>query len=94
MMPDAETHSSHLRILLADDVWATINSIGLMLRLMPDLEIVGTARNGRQAIEMTREQEPDVALIDINMPEVDGLTAMETMMCRSCVSTRSAEASR
>lgn len=80
MVPNVDkNNSAHLRILLADDVWATINSIGLMLRLMPDMEVVATARNGRQAIEMTREHEPDVALIDINMPEVDGLTAMETM---------------
>mgnify|MGYP001218858087 FL=1 len=72
--------SLHLRILLADDAWATINSIRLMLRLLPDVEVVATARNGRQAIEMTVEYKPDIALVDINMPEVNGLLAMQAML--------------
>ena len=75
--------SLHLRILLADDAWATINSIRLMLRLLPDVEVVATARNGRQAIEMTVEYKPDIALVDINMPEVNGLLAMQAMRERA-----------
>ena len=69
-----------MRILLADDAWATINSIRLMLRLMPELEIVGTARTGRQAIDMATEYKPHIALLDINMPDINGLQAIRSIL--------------
>jgi YesN/AraC family two-component response regulator len=71
---------TNLRILIADDVQSTIQSIRLMLRLLPDVEIVATAHDGQQAIEMTEQQAPDIALVDINMPQVDGLTAIQSML--------------
>ena len=69
-----------LRILIADDVQSTTQSIRLMLRLLPDVELVAIAHDGRQAIEMTKQHKPDIALVDINMPEVDGLTAIQSML--------------
>jgi DNA-binding NarL/FixJ family response regulator len=69
-----------LRILIADDVRSTAQSIRLMLRLLPDVEVVANAIDGRQAIELTETHRPDIALVDINMPAVDGLTAIRTML--------------
>jgi YesN/AraC family two-component response regulator len=71
---------SSLRILIADDVLSTVQSISLMLKFLPDVEIVATASDGRQAIEMTKEHEPDIALVDINMPYVSGLAAVQAMI--------------
>lgn len=69
-----------LRILIADDVRSTVQSISLMLKFLPDVEIVATASDGRQAIEMTKEHGPDIALVDINMPYVSGLEAVQSMI--------------
>ena len=63
------------RILIADDVQETRRSVRLMLSMNPDVVVVATAANGRQAIELAREHHPDMVVMDINMPEVDGLTA-------------------
>ncbi len=76
----SEKERTGLGILIADDVQSTIQSIRLMLRLLPDVEIVAIAHDGRQAIELTKQHEPDVALVDINMPIVNGLTAIPVML--------------
>lgn len=72
--------SERLRILIADDVLETRRSTRLMLTLIPEAEIVAIAQDGRQAVEMAQEYLPDIALIDVNMPEMDGLTAIEKML--------------
>lgn len=69
-----------LRILIADDVRSTAQSIRLMLRLLPDVEVVANAGDGRQAIEMANTYRPDIALVDINMPALDGLSAVRKML--------------
>jgi YesN/AraC family two-component response regulator len=51
-----------------------------MLTLIPNVEVVAMAQNGREAIEMTKKHQPDIALMDVNMPEMDGLQAIQTMM--------------
>ncbi len=63
------------RVLIADDVQETRRSVRLMLSMNPDVVVVATAANGRQAIDLAREHHPDMVVMDINMPEVDGLTA-------------------
>jgi YesN/AraC family two-component response regulator len=80
MSENGEQKLPQLRILIADDVWATVHSIRLMLRLLPDVEVVATAKDGRQAIDMAWEHRPDIALVDINMPVVDGLSVMQAML--------------
>lgn len=70
----------HLRVMVADDVWATIQSIRLMLKLLPDVELVATALDGRQAVDMAKTHKPDIALVDINMPELGGLLAIQKML--------------
>lgn len=69
-----------LRILIADDVQETRRNTRLMISTMDDLEVVAIASNGQQAIEMTREHRPDILLMDINMPLVDGLTAARQIL--------------
>lgn len=64
-----------LRILIADDVQETRRSTRLMIASLDYAEVVAIASNGRQAVEMTEEQHPDIVILDINMPEMDGLTA-------------------
>lgn len=70
----------NLRILIADDVWATVQTIRLMLRFVSDVDIVADARDGREAIDMAKEYEPDIALVDINMPLLDGLSVIKAMV--------------
>ena len=45
-----------------------------------DLEIIGTASNGREAIEIVKEKKPDVITLDITMPEMDGISCLENIM--------------
>ncbi len=68
-----------LRILIADDTQQTRRSTRLMLTLIPAVEVVAMAQNGREAVELARKYRPDVALMDVNMPQLDGLSAIKAM---------------
>ena len=64
-----------LRILIADDVQETRRNTRLMLATIDDVEVVAIAPNGIQAVQLAKEHHPDIVLLDINMPELDGLSA-------------------
>ncbi len=64
-----------LRVLIADDIQETRRNTRLMLATIDDVEVVAIASNGLQAVQFSKEQHPDIVLLDINMPEMDGLTA-------------------
>jgi DNA-binding NarL/FixJ family response regulator len=64
-----------IRVLLADDQVLVRAGFRLLLESAGDIEVVAEAANGGQAVALTRERAPDVVLMDINMPEVDGVTA-------------------
>ncbi len=64
-----------LRILLADDHVLFRKGLTALLSARPDIQIVGEARDGLEAIEAAREFLPDVILMDVNMPRCDGLEA-------------------
>jgi YesN/AraC family two-component response regulator len=66
-----------LRVLIADDFQETRRNTRLMIATFDDLEVVAIASNGLQAVEMAKEQRPDIVILDINMPEMDGLTAFQ-----------------
>ena len=63
------------RLLIADDHDLMREATRSMLEGEPDLEVVGEAVNGRHALELCRQMRPDLVLMDVRMPEMDGLTA-------------------
>jgi YesN/AraC family two-component response regulator len=66
-----------LRVLIADDIQETRRNTRLMLATIDDVEVVAIAANGLQALQLAKEHHPDLVLLDINMPEMDGLTAFK-----------------
>jgi len=66
---------TRLRVLIADDVQETRRNTRLMLATIDNVEVVAIAANGLQALQLAKEHHPDIVLLDINMPEMDGLTA-------------------
>lgn len=70
---------ANLRILIADDSPDFRKSVRMMLAFERDVEVVAVARDGQEALEMARNLRPDVAVLDVNMPRVDGLTAIQLM---------------
>ncbi|MEM7626308.1 MAG: chemotaxis response regulator protein-glutamate methylesterase [Planctomycetota bacterium] len=68
------------RILVTDDSVFMRSAIGRALAEQADFEVVGKARDGREAVELAKELRPDVVTMDIEMPEMDGLTALRRIM--------------
>jgi DNA-binding NarL/FixJ family response regulator len=62
-------------VVIADDQELVRTGLAMILDAQPDIEVLGQAIDGRQAVEMARELRPDVCLFDIRMPELDGLEA-------------------
>lgn len=69
-----------MRVLVVDDSLFMRSAIVQMLSDQPDIEVVGTASNGREAVELAKTLSPDVITLDIEMPEMDGLTALQIIM--------------
>lgn len=65
-----------IRVLIADDHPVVRQGLALMMHYEPDMEVAGEACNGREALEMFRAHHPDVALMDLRMPEMDGVEAI------------------
>ncbi len=64
-----------IRVLIADDQMMVREGFSVLLNAMPDIEVVGEAVNGREAVAKVRELAPDVVLMDIRMPELNGIEA-------------------
>jgi DNA-binding NarL/FixJ family response regulator len=64
-----------LRVLVADDRKSTRQGLKALLSLLPQVEIVGEAMDGQQSIELVAEYGPDVVLMDMQMPGMDGIEA-------------------
>jgi DNA-binding NarL/FixJ family response regulator len=67
--------SSRIKVLIVDDLEHVREGLRTMLELIDDLECVGQAANGRQAVQRAEQLAPDVVLMDLEMPEMDGLEA-------------------
>ena len=63
-----------IRVVIVDDIAETRENIRKLLQFEPDVEVVGVARTGREAIDISKDVKPDVLLMDINMPDMDGYT--------------------
>ena len=76
LRPDAETRRTMTtRVLLADDQELMRMGFRMVMDTQEDLTIVGEAANGSEAVEATRRLKPDVVLMDVRMPEMDGVQA-------------------
>ncbi|MCA9961237.1 MAG: response regulator [Anaerolineales bacterium] len=71
--------SEKIRVLIVDDLPETRENVRKLLQFEPDIEVIGQAGTGEQAIEMAQEHQPDIILMDINMPGVDGIGASQTI---------------
>ncbi len=71
--------SATIRVLIVDDIQETRENIRRMLQFEPRVEVVGSAQNGSEAISMAVETKPDVVIMDINMPDMDGISATEAI---------------
>jgi DNA-binding NarL/FixJ family response regulator len=72
---DANTSEPPIRILIADDQALIREGLELLLGLSPGIKVVGTAADGNEAILMASERAPDVVLMDLRMPQCDGVEA-------------------
>ena len=73
-----EEHSQPVTVLIADDYPVIRTAVAQILK-RTGLRVVGEARNGTEAVQKARELRPDIVLMDIKMPDMDGLTATETI---------------
>ncbi len=65
---------SKIRVLIVDDIAETRENVRKILQFEPTIEVVGAARSGKEGIELTQRLDPDVVIMDINMPDMDGIT--------------------
>lgn len=68
-----------IRVLIVDDIPSTLENLQKLLSFEDDIEVCGTATDGRRAIEEARRLRPDVILMDVNMPQMDGIQATEVI---------------
>ena len=71
--------SDSIRVLITDDHFIVRQGLRLILKTAADIELVGEAENGEEALQLTAEHQPHVILMDLRMPVMDGLTAIEQL---------------
>ena len=78
-----------IRVVLADDQALVRAGFRSLLEAEPDIEVVGEASDGAHAVRLTRQLRPDLVLMDIRMPGVDGLAAGTSTFCFTVLATSS-----
>ena len=70
-----DSHNSKLRVMIVDDHQVVRQGLRTFLELVDDIEVIGEAGDGAEAVEVARREQPDVVLMDLVMPVMDGITA-------------------
>jgi two-component system chemotaxis response regulator CheB len=76
-----------IKVLVVDDSTLMRNMVGDIIKATPGLKLIGSAKNGLEAIELVKQLSPDVVTMDIEMPKMDGLQALARLMSESPVAT-------
>jgi len=74
-----DRNGAKIRIVIADDHAILRESVSALLATQPDFEVVGRAGNGQEALNLVREQAPDVLILDLFMPDFDGFDVLRTL---------------
>jgi NarL family two-component system response regulator LiaR len=77
---NASQTSQTIRVMLVDDHNVVRSGLATFLRAYEDLQLVGEAKNGLEAVNLCREKKPDVILMDLMMPEMDGIAATRAIL--------------
>ncbi|HXY94404.1 MAG TPA: response regulator transcription factor [Acidimicrobiia bacterium] len=77
-----------IRVAVADDQALVRRGFAVLLRSADDIDVVGEAANGREAVELVTREQPDVVLMDIRMPEMDGVEATRLITADESLATR------
>lgn len=77
--PIRQAQGKPIRVLITDDHFIVRQGLRLILNTAKDIEVVGEATNGEEALQLTAKHQPDVILMDLRMPVMDGLTAIEQL---------------
>ncbi|GAK08103.1 response regulator transcription factor [Geomicrobium sp. JCM 19038] len=73
-----------IRIILAEDQGMLLGALASLLELEDDMTVVGKATNGLEAVELVREHQPDICIMDIEMPLMTGIEAAESLKDETC----------
>lgn len=80
--------SPSIRVLIADDQALVRSGFRMILDTQPDVQVIGEASDGSEAVELARDLVPDVLLMDLRMPEMDGITATRALLADRSITTR------
>src|SRR2546430_9073708 len=71
--------SEPIKVLIVDDIASTLDNLQKLLSFEPDIQVVATAVNGKEGVEQAKKVVPDIVLMDVNMPIMDGIQATEML---------------
>jgi pilus assembly protein CpaE len=77
LTPQSDSKKNVIKVLIVDDIPETRENLKKLLAFESDIEVVGTASTGREGVDLAKELVPDIILMDINMPDMDGISATE-----------------